>query len=142
MGLFGNTISTSGNNELEGINVNAFIEACICEELCMLPDERKQEFLASPERTAMEEAGIIGQSTLIRLSKSDDLTRRIKLAALQIARERKDILSAKYDKCKAKEKKLEAEILRKYNSQATSLARLGQREYLKNNKLAPMYFRK
>ena len=53
MGLFGNTISD--NDELKGIDINAFIETCICEELCMLPDERKQEFLASPERTAMEE---------------------------------------------------------------------------------------
>lgn len=112
-------------------NENEFLEQCIYDELSMLTDEDKQAFIESAECKILQEKGIIHRKTLVRLNKNDDLTRRTKMAAFQIAKERKDPLWAQLVKNRIKERMLIGKIVQKYSSKAALAAKKGQRQYLK-----------
>ena len=144
MGMFGpnRNLVNESTNGLEDVNIQEFIEECIYDELSMLPDERKQEFLNSNECANMINEGLISKNTVVRLSKSDDLSRRIKMAAFQIAKDKEDQLFEKWQYFKSKVNEYEDKIAQKYSMQSTKLGKLGQKEYLKNNKISSTFFRK
>ena len=119
-----------------------YISECIFDELSGLPDERKQEFINSNEAAQMIEEGLIGKNTLVRLSKTDDLSRRIKLAALQIAEDKEDKLFEKWQYFRSKVKEYEDKIADKYSMKSTRMAKIAQRDYLKNNKISSAFMRK
>ena len=83
---------------------------------------------------------MIAKHSLVRLSKSDDLNRREKLVAFQIAKERKDPLWDQLVKNRIKERQLIKSIMTKYKSGAVSGAKKSQKSYLKSikGKLASM----
>jgi len=137
MNIFGATGSMT--NDLK--NPNELTESYIYDELSRLPDERKKEFLESQEAVALEEGGIISRKTLVRLSKEDDLSRRLKMAALQLAKDSDDILFTQLTKNRIKERELLEKITAKYSMKATQAAKLGQKAYLKQ-KLPVAFFRK
>lgn len=130
MGIFGNREDVLIEGELK--NPDELQEMYIFDELCMLPDEKKQEFINSQEAAAMVEAGIISRKTLVRLSKADDLSRRIKMAAFQLAKDNDDMLWTQLAKNRVKERELIGKITAKYGSKAQRAARVGQKDYLKN----------
>lgn len=130
MGIFTSDFSSNSiDQELK--NPNELLEAYIADELSFAPEEKLQEFVNSPEADAMIEAGLITRKTLMRLSKNDDLTRRTKIAALQLAKEANDPLYKKYVKAHMMKRQLAEKILTKYSTKATKSARLGQRAYIK-----------
>lgn len=143
MGIFG--LDGINNNdfilEQELKNPNEFLEAMIYDEVVRLPDERRKEFCNSQEAQAMMEAGLISRKTLVRLSKKDDLERRIGMAAIQMAKDSNDILYDQLIKTRIKERELLDKINTKYVSKATRLATVGQRDFLKQ-KLPITFFRK
>ena len=145
MGLFGpNKISMqeSYQSDFSGVDMQKYISECIFDELAGLPDERKQEFINSNEATQMIEEGLIGKNTLVRLSKTDDLSRRIKLAALQLAEDKEDQLFTKWQFYRSKVKEYEDKIADKYSVKSTRMAKVAQRDYLKNNKISSAFMRK
>lgn len=113
-------------------NPNELLEAYIADELSFAPIEKLKEFANSPEAEAMIEAGLISRKTLVRLSKNDDLTRRTKMAAFQLAKEADDNLWHLLVKNRVRERELISKIVAKYASRASKSAKIGQREYLKN----------
>lgn len=112
-------------------NENELLEQYIFDELSMLTDEDKQAFVESAECKVLLEKGLISRKTLVRLNKSDDLTRRTKMAAFQLAKEHKDPLWTALVKNRIKERMLIKKIAQKYSSKAGMAAKKGQRDYLK-----------
>lgn len=110
------------------------------DELSRMSDAQKEEFAKSEECARLMEAGLISKKTLVRLSKTDDLSRRRKMAAFQIAKERKDPLWNQLVKNRIKERQLIRAIMAKYATGAEKAARIGQKSYLKSigNKMAPI----
>ena len=114
--------------ELQG--ASELQEAYIYDELSRLPDDKRKEFLES-----MLEAGLIGRKTLVRLSKSDDMERRITMAAMQLAKDHNDPLWDKLAVNRVRERDLLSKITTKYGAKAQRIAKMGQKEYLKRNKI-------
>jgi len=119
-------------------NPGELLESYIFDELCHLTDERKQEFVNSEEAAAMVEAGIISRKTLVRLSKADDLSRRMKMASFQLAKDNDDMLWNQLVKNRIKERELIDKITTKYGSKAGKAAKIGQKKYL--SKKMPIAF--
>lgn len=130
MGIFNTQAIISEEVELQ--DKNAYLEACIFDEVSMLPQERREEFLRSDACKTLEEAGILKNKTIVRLSKTDDLERRISMAAIQLSKENNDPLFEKLTKNRIKERELLDKINQKYANKATKVAKMGQKEYLKN----------
>lgn len=128
MGIFTPTGSMSIDQEL---NRNELLESYIYDEISKLSDEKKQEFVQSEAAQVMMEAGLIGKKTLVRLSKNDDLERRMGMAALQLAKDSNDILFDQLTKIRMREKELLDKINKKYETKAAKAAKMGQKEYLK-----------
>ena len=126
--VFGNIV---GEPIAESELPYGFLEACIVDEVSHLSDEKIQEFCQSPEAEALVEAGVMRKKTLVRLSKKDDFSRRRTMAAFTIARDKKDPLWSKLVKNRVQERKLIGEIVKKYGGKADKVAKVGQKEYLK-----------
>lgn len=125
-----NTNKDIVGTELEA-SVNAVTESMIYADLVQLPQEEIQEFCESAEAQALMEKAVLNKKTLVRLSKKDDLARRVKQAAYQIAREKKDTLWVKLVKTQMVKRKLVTAIMKKYQNPAMRLARASQIEYIK-----------
>ena len=141
MGIFGRQDTSINENEFEGIDMDAYMQECIFIEFSQLSDNKLKEFLESTECKALEEAGIIGKNTMVRLSKADDLSRRIKMAALNAAQSRSDSLWKLWDTYTSKKNEVEAKILQKYTMTATKMARVGQKDYLKTHRISNTFVR-
>lgn len=139
MGIYSVQYENAIQAELK--NPGELLESYILDELCHLTDEKKQEFINSQEATAMVEAGIISRKTLIRLSRSDDLSRRMKMAAFQLAKDSDDMLWNQLVKNRMKERELIEKITNKYGSRAGKAAKIGQKDYL-SKKIPVAFLRK
>lgn len=105
-----------------------------------LDDSNREAFLASEACKEIKEAGLVSKKTLIRLSKADDIRRRRKMAAFQIAKEKNDPLWKALVKNRIRERALIKGIMQKYHSTAERSAKVAQRAYLKVAKMAPMTY--
>ena len=98
--------------------VEATAASYLYTELAKLDDEARKEFVESAEAE--------------RLSRQDDMARRVKIAAYQLAKDKKDPLWTKLVLNRVKERQLIAKIIQKYHNAAVKLAKVGQREYIKS----------
>ena len=117
--------------EQELANPNAYTDALICAEASRLSQDERVAFAESEEAQALLEKQMISRRTLVRLSKKDDLARRVKMAAFQVAKEKKDPLWTKLVKNRVIERALIKKIVQKYSNMAVRVAKAGQRDYLK-----------
>lgn len=115
-------------------NPNALLEQYICAEASRLSQDERIAFAESEEAQVLVEKQVLNKRTLVRLSKNDDLARRVKMAAFQLAKQKKDPLWTKLVKNRVIERALIKKIVQKYNNQAVRVARAGQREYIKTAK--------
>nr|DAF97860.1 MAG TPA: hypothetical protein [Myoviridae sp. ctYA416] len=130
--FFGESAQTTSLGVGEELrNPNALLEAFIYAEASTLPESERQAFVESDEAKLLLEKQVISRKTLVRLSKADDIARRQKMAAFQIAKERKDPLWTKLVKNRVIERALVKQIVQKYGSQANRVARKSQQEYIK-----------
>lgn len=141
MGIFDANAAKGLVLEQELKNPNELMESLIYDELSMLSEQTIQKFVKSDEAKAMVESGLIGRKTLVRLSKRDDLERRIGMACIQMAKENDDILYDQLIKNRIKEKEILDKINAKYTPRASRLAIVGQRDFLKQ-KLPISFVRK
>ena len=129
MGIFSNNYATEA---AEGVqDMAALTEAYIYDEIAGQSDAVKKAFVESEEAAVLEAKGLIGRKTLVRLSKNDDMNRRTTMAAMQLAKEKKDPLWDKLVKNRIKERQLLSAIRKKYAGKAARVAKVGQRDYLK-----------
>lgn len=118
--------------ETASVNYEELMEQFFYDDFASCSDEEKKALFESSEIAILEKKNITNKKTLVRLNKNDDITRRTTMAALQLARDNNDPLWRALKANRIKERKLLAAIERKYASKATKVARVGQREYLKN----------
>lgn len=138
MGIFSASTMVM-ENELK--QPEELLESYIYDEISRLSDEKRAEFVNSQEAQGMLEAGLISRKTLVRLSKNDDLERRIGMAAIQLSKESDDVLYDQLVKVRIKERELLDKINTKYANKATRVAKIGQKDYLKN-KMPVAFIRK
>ena len=112
-------------------NPNALLEAMIYAEASKLPQDERIAFAESEEAQLVVEKSVWNKKTLVRLSKNDYLARRVKMAAFQIAKQKKDPLWTKLVKNRVIERALIKKIVQKYSNMAVRVAKAGQRDYLK-----------
>lgn len=111
-------------------NPEELLESFIAYELSKLDNDQFKSFTESEECQAMLEKKMITRKTLVRLSKNDDLARRKKMAAFQLAKEHKDPLWDKLVANRIKERALIEKIVNKYGSKAERAAKMGQKQFL------------
>lgn len=109
----------------------SLLESIFESTVMALPDEERKNYLEGDEVKAALEAGVIGKRTIVRLSKVDDLSRRIKLAALQKAKEDNAAEWAQLKLNRVKERKLLNRIMAKYSTRVRNDAVKAQRALLK-----------
>ena len=138
-----------GSDEFERLNgdLNSsrrLQEAFLVDDLSRLPSVVLKEFCESEEAQALVEANVLRKPTLVILSKKDDETRRIKIAAYEICKEENPNLWKKLADNRVKEKKLINQIMTLYRSRAIKKARAEQKEYIKTAKKVkfPISFKK
>lgn len=133
MSIFKETVMSDGDDLSLS---DSFVESCICAEFNALCDDDRKAFMESAECEALIQEGLITKKTLVRLSKNDDLSRRTKMAAFELAKKNGDALWDKLKKNRIMEKKLIAAIVQKYGTKSTNIAKKSQKEYIKTNKTA------
>ena len=128
-----------GNNEFERMSgeLNSsrrLQEMFLVDDLMRMPSDVLKEFCQSDEAKALVEANVLRKPTLVRLSKKDDMTRRVKIAAFEICKEEKPDLWKKLADNRVKEKKLINQIMALFKSRAIKRANAEQKEYIKTAK--------
>lgn len=113
-------------------NPEEFQELCIYQEVASLPEQEIKQFLESAECQVLEEKGILTKKTLVRLNKVDDLQRRTKMAAYQLAKEKNDPLWKALVANRVKERMLIRKIVQKYGNVGARTAKANQRIWLRN----------
>ena len=114
-----------------GIDMDAVMESFLYDDLSRMSDSQLKEFLESDQCTALTEKTAFAKPTLMRLDKEADKTRRIRLMCYTLAKENKDQNFIKCKKYRALWKKHRALIFKKYGNQATRLATIAQKQYIK-----------
>lgn len=131
MGMFSTGIIRE-NIENTFADPNAIISQMIEMEVSQLPQEKIEEFCApgGVGETLVAE-GKLSKKTIVRLSKKDDLSKRRKIAALNLAKENNDPLWDKLALNRVKERELLEKIMAKYGNKANKVAVQSQKDFLK-----------
>lgn len=104
----------------------------IADELSrVLTEAELKEFLQSEECESLVEAGLMRRNTVVRLSKTDDFERRKRLAALQIAKNKKDPLVKLLSRTIKKKYEIMDRIYAKNKALADRVAKQAQKAYIK-----------
>ena len=129
-----------GHNNLETedfskeVDMDALVEMFFIDDISRMSTKQIKSFLESDQAKALQEKAVLTKPTMMRLSKQDDETRRIKLACYQLAKEAHDPNFDKMIKYRALWKKYRGIIFQKYANKATRVARAGQKEYIKKSR--------
>lgn len=115
-------------------NSRAIMELFTIDDILQGSSEQIREFCESPEAQILVEKQVLNKPTLHRLSAKDDLKRRIKLASYQMAKDNKDPLWDKLVKYQTLKKQYAQKILNKYGKKAERVAKIAQKNYIKNAK--------
>ena len=129
MALYGHEVL---NEDLTNeVNMDELVEMYFIDDISRMSTKQIKEFCESEQAAALQEKAVLTKPTMMRLSKQDDETRRIKLACYQLAKEAHDPNFDKMIKYRALWKKYRGIIIQKYSNKATRVARVAQKEYLK-----------
>ena len=94
MGIF-DTDNLFGSVGEDQVTQDSLIEAMCVMDLQKLDSETLQEFCESPEADALVEARVLSRPTLIRLSKTDDEKRRVRMCELDMCKKENKALKRK-----------------------------------------------
>lgn len=111
---------------------DALFEQFLIDECCTMSDEERKAFLESDLCQQLVQEGKMRKNTIVFLSGKDDLTRRTKLSAMAIAKQKKDPLFEKLRLNRIKERELLGQIIRKYGHQGEQIAKKSQKDWIKN----------
>jgi hypothetical protein len=113
---------------------NVVMELFTIDDVLRGTTEDIQKFCESEEAQILVEKQVLSKPTLHRLSKQDDLKRRIKLIAYQMAKAANDPAWTKLVKSQKLKKEFAQKILNKYGKKAERVAKIAQKKYIKNAK--------
>lgn len=109
-------------------------EMFLTDDLLRGSADQIKNFCESEAAEILQEKAVLRKPTLIRLGKVDDQTRRTKLVAYQLAKEKNDPEWAKLKKYTALRKQSIKKIMKKYAVKASKIARIAQLNYIKKSK--------
>lgn len=133
MGLYGGNVNTDENIDfsINQESVNELTESFLYDTVSRMDDESRREFIQSEACSVLVEAGKFKKNTIVRLNKTDDLSRRTTMAAIQLAKENNDPLYEKLALNRVKERELLGKINSKYEHKASRLAKIAQTDFIK-----------
>lgn len=140
--ILDNMVPISENAEGASINsgdsihdMGALMENMLVDYVSGMDDDARKNFMESTEFQALlqENGGFVGRRTVVRMSKVDDLSRRIQLAAFQKAMEDGDPNYKELKKLQAKRRKLKEKIFAKYGNRVKNDAKKAQQALIKIN---------
>ena len=129
MGLYSNN-----EDEYFGLDENALIEAFLIDDLTHNYGEDAIHEFCAPGGIAdalLEAKVLSNKRTAIRLDKAADAKRRMVIAAIMMAKAKKDPIYAKLVKYQLLRKQTRQKIVDKYGAKATKAAIKGQKAYVK-----------
>ena len=127
----GNIVNTNESDVCVIEDQDSLLESFMVDLISRLDDNARKVYLESEEFQALYEAGVVKHRTLVRLSKEDDLERRIHVAALQRAREKGDADWEALRKNRINERRLLNKIYAKYSMQVKRDAIQAQKRLIK-----------
>lgn len=133
MGFYNTKLQESVDDAILS-DYDAFQEGCIYLEMMDLSAEDRAALMETPEFMALENKGLIGKRTIVKLKKEDDLERRETMAAFELARDMADPLWDKLAANRVKERDLINKIKTKYKGKASRIAKNSQKDYIKKIK--------
>lgn len=138
MGIFSESAGIMSDERIQEL-----VEMFLVDDLSRLNDTQLAEFCApNGVGEALCEAKILGKKTLVRLSRQDDLDRRITMIAMNMAKENNDGNFDKLAANRVKEKELLAKIVGRWGMKAEKEAKIAQKEYIKTMRKVPGSFMK
>lgn len=115
----------------EAANSNSLLELYLVDDILKGTSEEIKNFCESEEAQILVEKQVLNKPTLHRLSKEDDLKRRIKLTSYQLAKDSNDPNWNKLVKYQKLRKQYAQNILNKYGNKAERIAKIAQKNYIK-----------
>lgn len=119
------------------VDHEALIETYLVDLISQMSDEQRKVYFESDEFQNLLEAGVAGRRSVVRMNKQDDLTRRINLASIQMAKEKGDADWEKLRRNRVEERRLLDRIYQKYSSRVRRDAVQSQKNLIK---LSPRAF--
>lgn len=114
-------------------DINALMENFFYDVVSCMEEDARKQYLESDECKALlqENGGFVGRRTFVRLNRVDDLSRRIKLAVYQKAKEDGDPNYKKLKIIQRKKHELNAKLMAKYANRVKKDAVKAQRALIK-----------
>lgn len=119
------------------VDHEALIETYLVDLISQMSDEQRAVYYESDEFQNLLEAGVAGRRSIVRMNKQDDLTRRINLASIQMAKEKGDPNWDALRRNRVQERRLLDQIYRKYGNKVRRDAIQSQKNLVK---LSPRAF--
>lgn len=129
----------SDDTEAGVSDTTALFESVFCDYVRHMDDEERKEYLESAEVQALVEAKAVRKQTIVRLSRADDMKRRVALAAIQKAKEQNSADWKRLKKAHAMKKAAIANIVKRYGNNVRRDVVKAQKAILKTN---PRYYTK
>ena len=119
------------NSEFIIKNTDSLLESYIIDIIDHMSPADKAAYLESDEFSNLQEAGVVGRRSMVRLNKESDLKRRTNLAALQAAKEAGDANWEALRKNRIQERRLLDKIYATYGNKVRRDAIQAQRRLIK-----------
>lgn len=119
------------------VDHEALLETYLVDLISHMSDEQRKVYYESDEFQNLLEAGVAGRRSIVRMNKQDDLTRRINLASVQMAKEKGDANWDALRRNRIEERRLLDRIYKKYGNKVRRDAIQSQKNLIK---LSPRAF--
>lgn len=113
------------------VDQDALLENMLIDQMNRMTDEEFQAYTESVDFQNLVEAGVLGRRSVVKMTRKDDLNRRIHLASIQMAREQGDADWEALRKNRVNERRLLKKIYTKYANRVRRDAMQSQKRLIK-----------
>ena len=113
------------------VDQDALLENMLIDQMNRMTDEEFQAYTESSDFQNLVEAGVLGRRSVVKMTRKDDLNRRIHLASIQMAREQGDADWEALRKNRVNERRLLKKIYTKYANRVRRDAMQSQKRLIK-----------
>lgn len=113
------------------VDQDALLENMLIDQMNRMTDEEFKAYTESADFQNLVEAGVLGRRSVVKMTRKDDLNRRIHLASIQMAREQGDADWEALRKNRVNERRLLKKIYTKYSNRVRRDAMQSQKRLIK-----------
>ena len=113
------------------VDQDALLENMLIDQMNRMTDEEFQAYTESADFQNLVEAGVLGRRSVVKMTRKDDLHRRIHLGSIQMAREQGDADWEALRKNRVNERRLLKKIYTKYSNRVRRDAMQSQKRLIK-----------